>query len=51
MGIAMTDIVLTAAMRGLSTIDRTMCRVALLLWLSALERHLGSFGESENPAD
>jgi hypothetical protein len=47
----MTDIVMTAAKKGLSAIDRTVSRVVLLLWLSALDRHLGSFGESGNPAE
>jgi hypothetical protein len=46
----MTDIVMTAAKKGLSAIDRTVSRV-VLLWLSALDRHLGSFGESGNPAE
>jgi hypothetical protein len=38
----MTDIFLTAAKQALSTIDRTMSRLVLLMWLSALEQQLGS---------
>jgi hypothetical protein len=51
MGIAMTDLFLTAAKRGISTIDRTMSRVVLLLWLSTLEREVGSFGNVEGLAE
>jgi hypothetical protein len=47
----MTDIVLTAARRGLLTIDRAMSRVVLMLWLSALERQLGYCGEAESLAE
>jgi hypothetical protein len=50
-GTAMTDFALTAARRGLLTIDRTMSRIVLMLWLSALERQLGSCGEVEGLAD
>ena len=47
----MTDLFLTAAKRGISTIDRTMSRVVLLLWLSTLEREVGLFGNTESPAE
>jgi hypothetical protein len=47
----MTDIVLTAARRGLLTIDRTMSRIVLMLWLSELERQLEACGEVESLAD
>ena len=47
----MTDIVLSAARQGLSTIDRAISHVVLLLWISALERQLGPRGAVESLAE
>lgn len=47
----MTDIVWTAARRGLSTIDHTISGIVLMLWLSELERQLGSCAKAEGLAE
>jgi len=41
----MTDLFLKMAKQGISTIDRTMSRLVLMLWLSALEEQLGAEAE------
>ncbi len=47
----MANIVLTATRQGLLTIDRTMSRFVLLLWVSTLERQLGSHEEPTSLAE
>ena len=47
----MTDIVLLLARQGLSTIDRAISHVVLLLWISVLERQFGPRGAVESLAE